>query len=200
MSRRPSPAVLLLVLVSLSAIAASTRITKSWKDPKAGLLDLKKVLVACIGKDPFLRQTCEKEFVSEMKFAQGVSAMTVLTEAEIRDKVKAGPILKAQGFDGAIVIRLAGVKTQEKQVEGDYPHEYYAFWDYWDSEWPQVSPMTFQESETSVHIQVNLYTLKDEKLVWTGQCATVNPADIPRLVDGVAQAVFRDFKKKGLIK
>ena len=54
-------------------------------------------------------------------------------------------------------------------------------------------------SDTLVKVETTVYDLKADQLVWVGTTETLNPKDVPELVDGVATAVAADMREHGLL-
>jgi hypothetical protein len=54
-------------------------------------------------------------------------------------------------------------------------------------------------TDTIVHIQTMVYSMKQNKLVWSGQSKTTNPSNVDSLVKEVAHAVAGEMKKGGLV-
>jgi hypothetical protein len=50
-----------------------------------------------------------------------------------------------------------------------------------------------------VHIETLVYSMKQNKLVWSGQSKTTNPSNLDALVKEVIYAVADEMKKGGLI-
>jgi hypothetical protein len=50
-----------------------------------------------------------------------------------------------------------------------------------------------------VFIETLVFSMKQNKLVWSGQSKTTNPSNLDSLVREVADAVGNEMKKEGLI-
>ena len=50
-----------------------------------------------------------------------------------------------------------------------------------------------------MEIETNLYSVKDDKLIWVGVSETFNPASVKTAVKEIAAAVVADLRKKGLL-
>jgi hypothetical protein len=189
----------LLTLVVWLAACASTTITESWKDPAVGRIEFKKVLAMAISADTTLRHIAEDEMVRQMPGVEAVASYTILTEEDSQDLEKAKAKVTAAGFDGVVTMRLVKSEQQVTPIPGAYPTAYPWFWGYYGYAWPPVYDPGYLRTDTIVQVETKVYSLKDDKLVWSGLSETFNPRDAQDLVRGVAQAVATDLRKQGLI-
>lgn len=194
---------LLVALACLPAcVATGTKILESWAAPAAGRLAFSKVVAVCICKDSQLRRTVEDGMVRniEMYNTKAVAAYAALSDQDLRDIQKAKEDLRPQGFDGAVVGRFADLNAQSAWVPGAYPNEFYSLSAFYGASLPLLAGPSYTPSSGSFRIQVNVYSIRDEKLMWSGQSETLSPASIPDLIDAVSKAVAGDLKRHGLIK
>ena len=191
--------IVLLMLVVWLAACASTTITESWKDPGVGRIEFKKVLAMAISADTTLRHIAEDEMVRQMPGVEAVASYTILTEEDSQDLEKAKAKVTAAGFDGVVTMRLVKSEQQVTPIPGAYPTAYPWFWGYYGYAWPTVYDPGYLRTDTIVQVETKVYSLKDDRLVWTGLSETFNPRDAQDLVRGVAQAVATDLRKQGLI-
>jgi hypothetical protein len=190
--------VLSTLVVWLTA-CASTTITESWKDPSVERIAFKKVLAMAIFADATLRHIAEDEMVRQMPDVEAVPSYTILSEADSQDLEKAKAKITAAGFDGVVTMRLVKSEQQVTPIPGAYPTAYPWFWGYYGYAWPTAYDPGFVRADTIVQVETKVYSLKDDRLVWTGLSETFNPRDAQDLVRGVAQAVAADLRKQGII-
>jgi hypothetical protein len=55
-------------------------------------------------------------------------------------------------------------------------------------------------TERLFHMETQVYSLKDDKVVWGGISKTTDPKNARQLVEEVAKAVAKDLKKQGLVE
>jgi len=53
---------------------------------------------------------------------------------------------------------------------------------------------------TVVYVETLVYSLKQNKLVWSGQSKTNNPDTVAELIEHLSEATTAELKKEGLIK
>jgi hypothetical protein len=49
-----------------------------------------------------------------------------------------------------------------------------------------------------VSVETNVFSVPDEKLLWSGISESFNPQDVARTVDEIADAVSRELRQQGL--
>ena len=196
----------LIILFAVSVLLLScgssttTNIVQSWKDPAAGPIQFKKVMFFFLEKDRTVRGFAEEEFVRKVKGTAVVPSLALFAEVAPKDVDKIKDQLKAQGFDGGILMRIARVDEVTRQESGSLPTfqrsfgSYYGYWSYVPGYPGKV------EKEKTIRVETVVYALDEDKLVWAGISETENPEGINQLVAQVVDAVARSLREKGLLK
>jgi len=110
-----------LLAVALGVVGcATTEMTSTWTDPTARGASMSRIAVIALSKDPGLRRMAEDTAASQMRGAQAVPSYQVLGDADIRNREVVKAKLLAQGFQGVLVMRMAGVTEQVSAVGGPY--------------------------------------------------------------------------------
>lgn len=187
-----------VIFVGLAACAGS-EITDSWSDPSAGPIKFKKVIVFFFSKETAVRRAAENELVRQIDNTEAVAAYNLIPETEFEDLGKVEGTVKSKGFDGAIIMRLLGVETQKSWVRGHYPREYYSFDRYYGYAWNRAYDPGYLRTDRLLRVETNVYSIADNKLIWTGISETFNPENTVKLVADVARAVAKDLESKGLL-
>jgi hypothetical protein len=178
-----------LLGMALAVGCSSTEMKDTWTDPSAQGARLSRVVVIAMTPDEGVRRLAEDEFVRQIKGAQVVPSYQALQGVDLRDKQAVVTQLRARGFDGALVMRLAGVSEQVRPV---------AFDDYYDYAYrAEFGPEV--ETQTIVRVESKLYALDQGKLIWSGTSKTFDPSSAKDVVDDVSRAVAKALEKKGLI-
>lgn len=198
----------ILLAASLGG-CASSQIETAWVEPKATAQSfaLKKVLIVALARDGAIRRSTEDALDRAISAGpRGESGDLVvepsylmLNDGELADVPAARKKVEAAGFDGAVVVRFVS-SHQEVTVEppaygggfwgGGYGYGY-------GGRVVMYDPGTVR-TDTILKLQVSIYSLAEEKLLWSGVSRTLNPSDIDKLVDGVAEAVRDDLRDRGL--
>jgi hypothetical protein len=200
------------VLFTILAIAAlpliaSTKIVHRWVLTGVPMPRFQKMLVASIMENYLIRQ----EFEDEMKKllakygVEGIQSYMVLPprnemmEGELKQRIK------ESSLDSVLVVRPKAVRKETEEVitGGIYvpPPGYYTFWPYWNTAYGDFYPTSsYTKENIIVRVEFNLYSTKDEKLVWSGESDTLYSKDFDKLGKDYAQALVNQLKKDKVIQ
>lgn len=200
MHRLPSLTIAGLALIL--AGCASTSIVSSWSAPETtGPIAFEKTLVVIINPSETVRRVAESRLVERIGPDRAVAAYTLLSLDEAQDMNTARARIEGEGFDGAVVMRVIGTDERLTYTPGmSYPSYYGSFWGYYGYGWPVVYQPGYLSQDTIVSVETNLYSVADERLIWSGVSETFNPTDTERMVDDIADAVSDELRAAGLIE
>ena len=199
----------LISLLSIVAvpIVADTTIVHRWVLTGIPLPRFHKMLVASILENYLIRQ----EFEDQMKTllakydVQGVQSYMVLPpknemmEGELKQRIK------ESSLDSVLVVRPKAVRneTQEVVTGGIYvpPPGYYTFWPYWNMAYGSFYPTSsYTKENVVVRVEFNLYSTKDEILVWSGETDTIYSTEFEKLGKDYAKTLVNQLKKDKLVR
>jgi hypothetical protein len=194
-----------LVACLLSGCATST-IESAWRDPAttAKSLDFRKVIVVAMARDGALRRKAEDELVRALqkgpKAQSGRMSVTpsyrVLDKDQIASTDQAREKMKADGYDGAILISF--ISSEERVTVEPQTYSSGSMWGYYGRRGAFYDPISVR-SDTIVRMQTDIYSAPQEKLLWSGVSRTMNPSNLEELVAEVAQAVAAELRKEALL-
>ena len=193
MSRRLLPIALILTLAG----CASGRIIDSWVAPDVtGPVGFRKILVVVMHPVEAVRRSGENRLVRRIGPRRAVASNTLLTMDELQDSESAKAAIDGEGLDGAIMLRVVGrEQVLNYQPAMIYPAEYGQFYGFIG----YVGRPTIMQGGTAVHVETNVYSITDEKLLWSGITKSLNPMDINGTIDEIADSVSEELGKQGLI-
>lgn len=195
--------VLFLILFGIPSVLpevwAGTKVIQSWAAPGAGNYKFQHLLTICVTKDLGNRQMVENQMAFEIKRGNPFQSYNVLTESDLLNKDQAKEKIQKMGFDGAVVMRLLGAKDKVTYVAGYYPPYYGTFWGYYSWAWTGVYGPEYVYTDKIFQVETTIYSITDDKLLWTSVTETTNPDSLPDLVEGVAKAIRKVMTKRGLI-
>jgi len=208
MNLRPRLCLLLPALVfSALPLFAGTRIVHRWVITGLPVPQFQKMLVASVMENYLIRQEFEDEMKKQLsKYGvEGVPSYMVLPpknemmEGELKQRIK------ESSLDSVLVVRPKAVRQESKEVVtgGIYvpPPGYYNFWPYWNMAYGSFYPTSsYTQENIVVRVEFNLYSTKDEKLVWSGETDTVYSKDFEKLGKEYAQTLVSQLKKDKIIK
>jgi hypothetical protein len=184
-------------LCILAAGCSSTSTINSWRAPGATLTaeQYKKVLVVVLAKSEQARKIAEDKVASNYK-AINVSYPIFTLKQLGEDTLKSKNMIKEQGYDAMIVMRLITVKAKSTYVAGGHNQAYqkngiYYFGDYLNS--------SSYATDMQYIVATNVWSLKDEKLLWSGVTESTDPKKLDKVVNEVAKEVVVKMKEDGFI-
>jgi hypothetical protein len=183
------------------ATSTMTTFTDTWKDPETKKLDFKKVLALVITNEDIIQRSAEARLVENIKRAEAVPAHRFLVKEDLKDLEKLKAKVREQGIDGAIVLRLVAVDEQEQYVPGRYVTDpSYSFWGYYGYYWPRVYEPGYSVSRQVVIVESRIYSVTNEKMIWSGISRTPEPGSVKELIDDLAVAAVEQLKTEGLLE
>ena len=198
----------LSILLCLVACGPSITVGKTWRDPDVTINpdNLKKVLVAAFMSNEASSRNAETELATILKVPAVPAHDYIGKDLKEEDRDKLKERLRADGFDGALIMRLVDVDKDIRYIPGSYssyPVYYRDFWGYyWNSftsEATTYSPGYYQTTK-SYSLEMNVFSLQEDKLVWTGLTTYVDPSSSTKLIDGSAKTMRKAMVKQGFIR
>ena len=200
--------VLLTILaITVLPLMADTKIVHRWVLTGVPMPRFKKMLVASIMENYLVRQEFEDEMkkLLEKYNVEGIQSFMVLPprnemmEGELKQRIK------ESSLDSVLVIRPKAVRkeTEEVVTGGMYlpPAGYSMFWPYWNMAYGGSYPTSaYTKENIIVRVEFNLYSTKDEKLVWSGESDTLYSENFEKLGKGYAQALVNQLRKDKVIR
>jgi len=192
------------VLAGAASIAscATTTFVSTWKAPDAQSLkgEGNKVLAVVMTQNQSSRLSAEEALAREITRlgAQGIPAYTLLQDEPTKDEAAAKEVLEKAGIAVIVVMRPTGKEQQISSTPaagGTYWHGGYYGYGWRGAYGTGVNIQT----DTILYIETLVFSMKQNKLVWSAQSKTTNPTKVDALVLEVADAVAAELKKEGLI-
>ena len=199
--------VLLLVTVAsiLTGCGASTKITKSWKEPGATIKEgtQEKTLVMSMVKDAVTRRMVEDNLVKRLG-PHAVPSYTIFTDDMLANLTTEAFQDKVQrdSFKYVILMRLADVEKETSYVPGSTYGGYYGgYGRYYGYGMGMYTTPGYYTTDKNYFVETTVYSTQPDKLLWTGTTKTVNPSSVDKTVTKIADAVAYKMKEdKFLVK
>ena len=194
----------LLVAVMIAASCTSTKITSSWREPdkQVAVNKLKKVLVVALFKDETSRHKAEDQMAGYLN-GKGIVSYNYLKESfdkknedALREKIK------ADGFNGAVTMRLVDVDKEKIYTPGNtslYPSHYRNFSGYYYRSFSYFSNPGYYSTTKTYTIETNVYSIKEDKIIWSALTKTSDPDGVQKMTEEVAKVVYKKMIKEGFI-
>jgi hypothetical protein len=186
-------------LVTAFVACAATKIETRWRDPEAELSDLsfRNVITIAQIEDGTTRRAAEDEMVRVLLArpsaqARGMHVLpsySLIADVELRNVEQLRSKVEAEGFDGAVVMRLIADQERVTYVPGRY-----------ESNWSRVVSYDpgYTVVDRVVRVETSVYSITLGKRLWSGVTRTLNPSDLPDLIDEVAAAIGAELTAQGL--
>jgi len=191
---------ILLAAPRFSVLEGGTKIVKQWASPDIANYQFDHVLAICIIKDQTTRELVESAMAARARKSNALPSYNILQEADLRDKELAKQKILKMGFDGAVIMRPLSVKDRVTHVPGSYPSYYGSFWGYYGYAWPALYTPDYVYTDKVVQVETTIFSIKDDKLLWTSFSETTNPESARDVVLGIAKAIGKEARKRGLVK
>jgi hypothetical protein len=177
-------------LLLAAAACAVTDFEASWRDPALSSVAFRKVLVAFQSDDEGLRRAMEEEMARDLPNA--VPAYTVVPDEIVLDRERVEPLLRGEGFDSVVLMRIVGVEQEQRFVPGrgrllPVP----GLWASWHAGWVIAYEPGYLRTDRIVHMSTRVYSIEHDKLVWASQTGTTNPASLRAAIASVVRANAR---------
>ena len=159
------------------------------------------ILVIAITGNEDSRRSFERKFVAQIKSA-GVEAISsedaIPMPADL--KLKKETILNAvKQFENDAVIITHLIEKEEKEVitrGGQGKRGYYSFY---HSRFSYARDPGYSSTSKTIRLETNLYDVKTEKLIWSGQSKTFSKDSKDQIINDVIKVVINDLQNNKLI-
>jgi hypothetical protein len=184
------------------ASCTATKITSSWREPDKTVLfsELNKVLVVAMFGNETNRRRAEDQMVAYMH-GKGVVSYFYLNDAfNKRDVEGIRQKIRVDGYDGAVTMRLVDVEKEKVYSPGttSYPADYRNFSGYYYRNW--FYPPGYYTMTKVYTIETNVYSIKEDRIIWSGLTQTTDPDGVKQLTEEVAKVVYKKMVAEGFIR
>jgi hypothetical protein len=189
---------LFIIALALIAVAVSSCTTvrlTSWKEPGTSATVSNVMIIALFERLEFTKpfeENMTSYFKSKgLKASKSLDFMAPnqsLTDEELKAKVL------ASGADAVLVFTPKGA---DKSVNYT-PPTYNGFYRGYYGGIYSVSPGYYSES-TTYNVQANLYSVSEEKLIWTGDISTTDPGSIEAATYDISKEIYADWVRNQIV-
>lgn len=199
-----TPIVLMVAsLIYLSGFSQKTTIEKSWRDPatlvKMGQFN--KILVVAFVKNEQNRKRVEDDIIKQLKSKAVASYTLIEGNSEALTEEKLAEIVQKEGFDGAIVMQLLNPNSEltYSPGTGTYPANYNSLYPYYGGAHNKYHNEDYFEKHDLYVVETNIYSLKENKLIWNGITNTVDPTSVDKIIASLGKAITTEMKRQGFL-
>lgn len=201
---------IILAFLGLSLLIAcsSTQIVSSWKEPgttiSANQID-KIVFIALVKNEPN-RKVVEDKLAS-LANGKGLASYTFIQGSELSDSDKTAITqrLKAEGADLVVIMRLLDVEEETRFVPSSGMNAYggapgyMGYWAVYSHAAPMYYSPGYYTTDKKYWVETKVYSVDQEKLLWSGTTASMNPSEIESTTQEIVEAVIDKMKEEGFL-
>ena len=194
---------IIILAIILITCSSSNKISNSWKNPDATLETVKfqTVAVFAMVKKTDMRMDVEEAIASQMPNTIAVPSYKMITNQELADLKAVKQKLSERGMEGALILSVRDVNSRTSYYSsGMYPSAYYTFGGYYNYAWNYMyDPYVYSSINVYVDLEILIYSLKEDKLIWYGESTSVNPKGIQETISELAVSVKDQLVEDGLL-
>ncbi|MBK1438479.1 hypothetical protein JHJ32_00640 [Parapedobacter sp. ISTM3] len=203
----------LILCVLISACSTSTRITGSWKDPAVDVStgESKSVLITALSRNIEVRTKLENALAAKAAELniKAVKSSDIFTpdffhQIPARDELFAK--IQETGVDAILTVSLIDTEANTRYVRGTARYApfpmynwyggFYTYFNYWH---PIMYDPGYYVTDKTYFLETNLYNAATDRLVWSAQSETVNPASIDAFAKEYPEVLLERMIKDGLL-
>lgn len=200
-----------ITLLLVAAACTTSKITSTWKAENALPVKYNKILVLGLIReaDRTIQVNMENHLVSDLK-ELGYTAVSSMQEYgpkafDKMDEETAISKLKNRGVDAVITIVLLDKQKERKYVRGNiyyspYAYYYNNFWGYRTALYHRIYEPGYYVTDTKYFWESNLYDMSNQKLIYSVQTQSFDPANSESLGHEYGQLIVKNMVENNVIK
>lgn len=200
-----------ITLLLVAAACTTSRITSTWKAENALPVKYNKILVLGLIReaDRTMQVNMENHLVADLQ-ELGYTAVSSMQEYgpkafDKMDEETAISKLKNRGVDAVITIVLLDKQKERKYVRENiyyspYAYYYNNFWGYRTALYHRIYEPGYYVTDTKYFWESNLYDMSNQKLIYSVQTQSFDPANSERLGHEYGQMIVKNMVENNVIK
>jgi hypothetical protein len=205
---------LILFVMACIACSPSTVVTGTWKDPQVtqAPTKYKTIFIAPLTTNMTVKASLEDAIADEVT-KRGIKALKssdYFTPGFSKENSPSKEVMMKKiaqtGADAIMTVALIDKEQETRYVPGTrgyapmglYPWygSFYGYYNYW---YPTFYDPGYYTTDKIYYIETNLYDVKKDKLVWSAQSKTTNPASLDAFNKDFIKAIGSQMEKDGLL-
>lgn len=197
----------LLALV-LPACGPSSSLTHTWKAENVTAMNFRKIVVLGLLKDQAFREKMEQHIVSDLQ-SLGYNAICSCDEYNPKafeglNEQQAISKLKNGGVDAVITIVMLDKEKERYYVPSRVYYTPYSsihnrFYRYYNNMYERVTTEGYYVTNTRYFWESNLYDLSGDRLIYSAQSTSFDPASAESLGHEYGQMIVKNMVKNNVI-
>lgn len=202
---------IIFAAMMLLASCSASKVTNVWKSSDAQPLAYKKIMVVGLIKesDQALQNRMETHFVGDLTDLgyNAVSAYQLYGPRAFEDLKERDAIdkIKSSGADAVITIVLLDKSRERRYVPGNIYYSPFVvhsnnFWGYYSTMYGRIYEPGYYQVDTKYFLESNLYDAKTNKLVYSIQTQSFDPASAESLGHEYGKLIVRSMVKDRVLQ
>jgi hypothetical protein len=193
-----------ILVITIFTSCNSTKISNSWREPNKQLYtgEWNKILVVALLKNETYRRKVEDELLNYLNGKGIVSYNYLNDDFNNIDEDKFRNKIKADGFDGAISMRLIDVDKEKVFIPEQhnlYPYYYQNFsCHYQQGSISYRTPGYYSMNKTFI-VETVVYSIKEDKIIWSGITKSFNPVGVVKMTSDISKLIYKKMLSEGFI-
>ncbi len=206
--RMLSVMMLLFFSAGFYGCAPSAEIVGSWKNENVVPQTYNRIVVAAMTDNMQVRQALESQLVTELK-AKGIDAvpsMSMLSAGSVDDAATLLGKVQGEGYGGIMTVAVVEEKTDVQYVPGTTAYApinrfgwYNTFGGYYNYWRPTLYNQGYYERNKVYFLETNVYDTSTERLIWSAQTRTYDPATLETMANSYAEATVSKMIAENII-
>jgi hypothetical protein len=193
-----------VIALLLATSCSTTKITSSWREPDKSLVlsNLNKILIVALFKDETNSRKAEDQMAGYLHGKGVVSYNYFKSKFDKTNEEAIQKKIKSDGFDGAITMRLVDMEQEKIRVPSNAtaePFYYNNFSGYYLQSYNYYSNPNYYITTKIYTVEVNVYSIKEDKIIWTGLTETTDPKGVTKMTEKIAKVVYKRMRKEGFV-
>ena len=180
---------------------SGTKLTQKQVNEKFKGKPVSNILIIGIANKQKRRMSFEKKFVSQLKLAgvnavSSTNAIPMPADLELKKEDILNVVKKFQN-DAVIITHVKSI--EDKEVYNRDAHGISGFYGYYGFVFGHIHDPGYSDTSTTIRMETNLYNVKTEQLMWSGQSKTWNKDSGSEIINDVIKVVIDELQKNNLI-
>lgn len=196
-----------IFLVMTGCGGSSTHLVQSWQEPSFEDKPLGKILVLGVFNEDESRQLYENGVVNALEDNGGTAVAGYTLMPNVGDYDEKEEIIAALEKSNADAVMIATLVGFDEKEDYRAPQAAYVptmgmgfgMSDYYAVSYSRVYDDGHTVTETTVKLEITVFSAKTRKMVWAGSTKSVNPKSSGELVKNVSGLILEDMKKDGFL-
>ena len=189
------------VFLIISCAGTETELTQNQVNEAYKGKPVSDILVIAITGNEDSRRSFERKFVARLKSA-GVEAISseeaipMPADLELKKEMILSAVNQFEN-DAVIITHLVGEEVKESYTRGG--HTRGGYHGFYHSRYSYSRDPGYASTSKTIRLETNLYDVKTEKLIWSGQSKTFSKDSKDQIINDVIRVLVNDLQNNKLI-